>query len=121
MFDCVSARSFPDRDQAVLQECIERRQRDRVQKRPVGRHGAFIEDDTTPSGYIDLSYDQDGDGIQDLGDRAAAEGGQSREQVMQRAAQGVDVGARVDAEELQRWMASGRRWGWQSPAPIGTT
>lgn len=27
----------------------------------------FIEDDTSPSGYIDLSYDQDGDGIQDLG------------------------------------------------------
>lgn len=27
----------------------------------------FIEDDASPSGYIDLSYDQDGDGLQDLG------------------------------------------------------
>lgn len=26
-----------------------------------------IEDDASPSGYIDLSYDEDGDGIQDLG------------------------------------------------------
>jgi len=26
-----------------------------------------IEDDVSPSGYIDLAYDQDGDGIQDLG------------------------------------------------------
>ena len=27
----------------------------------------FIEDDTSPSGYIELSYDTDGDGIQNLG------------------------------------------------------
>lgn len=27
----------------------------------------FITDDASPSGYIDLSYDEDGDGVQDLG------------------------------------------------------
>lgn len=38
---------------------------------PVGPKETFavfvIEDDFSPSGYIDLAYDSDGDGIQDLG------------------------------------------------------
>jgi hypothetical protein len=38
---------------------------------PVGAEETFavfvIEDDYSPSGYIDLSYDSDGDGIQNLG------------------------------------------------------
>lgn len=38
---------------------------------PVGPKETFavivIEDDVSPSGYIDLAYDSDGDGIQDLG------------------------------------------------------
>lgn len=35
---------------------------------PEEKYAVFlIEDDASPSGYIDLSYDQDGDGVQDLG------------------------------------------------------
>ena len=38
---------------------------------PVGANETFavfmIEDDVSPSGYIDLSYDTDGDGVQNLG------------------------------------------------------
>ena len=35
---------------------------------PEEKYAVFIiEDDMSPSGYIDLSYDQDGDGVQDLG------------------------------------------------------
>lgn len=35
---------------------------------PEEKYAVFIiEDDVSPSGYINLSYDQDGDGVQDLG------------------------------------------------------